>query len=58
MGGIGLTRGGIPIVSWSQSSSSDPIAFYAADLLDATSPGTFGSPVLLDTSDGSTSEER
>ena len=54
MGGIGFTRGGIPIVTYSQSSSTDPIALYA-NRIDA---GTFGTPLLLDTSDAAIDGER
>jgi hypothetical protein len=58
MGGIGLTRNGIPVMTWSQSSSTDPIAFYAADIVSLGAPGTIGTPVLLDTSEGSINGER
>ena len=54
MGGIGLTRSGIPIVTYSQSSSTDPIALYA-NRIDA---GTLGTPLLLDTSDAAINGER
>jgi hypothetical protein len=54
MGGIGFTRGGIPIVTYSQSSSTDPIALYA-NRIDA---GTLGTPLLLDTSDAAIDGER
>lgn len=54
MGGIGLTRSGIPIVTYSQSSSTDPIAFYA-NRIDA---GTLGTPLLLDTSEAAIDGER
>jgi hypothetical protein len=54
MGGIGLTRSGIPIVTYSQSSSTDPIALYA-NRIDA---GSLGTPLLLDTSDAAIDGER
>lgn len=54
MGGIGLTRSGIPIVTYSQSSSTDPIALYA-NRIDA---GALGTPLLLDTSEAAIDGER
>lgn len=58
MGGIGLTRSGVPIVTYSQSSYSDPIAFYANRIVSPGAPGSIGTPLLLDTSEGSVSGER
>jgi hypothetical protein len=59
MGGIGLTRAGHPILSYSQSSSADPIAFYAAEVFSVSAGGgSVGSPVLLDTSEDAISGER
>jgi hypothetical protein len=54
MGGIGLTRSGIPILTYSQSSSADAIALYA-NRIDA---GTLGTPLLLDTSEAAINGER
>lgn len=58
MGGIGLTRAGTLIVSWSQSSSTDPIAFYATAATSIGAPGTIDTPQLIDTSEAAISTER
>jgi hypothetical protein len=58
LGGIGLTRDGTAIVSWSQSSTTDPIAFYATSIEAIGTPGSIEEPQLLDTSDGELSTER
>ena len=59
MGGIGLTRAGQPILSYSQSSSTDDIAFYVAEAFAVDgSGGSVGTPVLLDTSEAAITGER
>jgi hypothetical protein len=54
IGGIGFTRSGIPVVTYSQSSSTDPIALYA-NRIDG---GSLGTPLLLDTSEAAIDGER
>ena len=55
VGGIGLTRNGTPIVVYSQSDASSPIALYA-NRIDAI--GALGTPLLLDTSEAAINGER
>jgi len=55
MGGIGLTRNGTPIIVYSQSDASSPIALYA-NRIDAG--GALGTPILLDTSEDAIGGER
>jgi hypothetical protein len=53
-GGIGLSRNGTLFVSYSQSSASDNIAWYANRVVG----GVLGTPQLLDTSDATTAQNR
>jgi len=53
-GGIGMSRNGTLFVTYSQSSATDNIAFYANRVVG----GVLGTPQLLDTSDGTTAENR
>jgi hypothetical protein len=53
-GGIGLSRNGTLFVSYSQSSASDNIAWYA----NRAFGGVLGTPQLLDTSDATTTQNR
>lgn len=59
MGGIGLTRLGHPILSYSQSSNAYPITFNVDEVFSVSGVGgSVGTPVLLDTSLGSITNER
>jgi len=53
-GGIGMSRNGTLFVTYSQSSATDNIALYANRVVG----GVLGTPQLLDTSDGTTAENR
>src|SRR6478672_5358429 len=53
-GGVGMSRNGTLFVSYSQSSASDNIAWYA----NRSVGGVLGTPQLLDTSDATTTQNR
>ena len=53
-GGIGMSRNGTLFVTYSQSSATDNIAWYANRVVG----GFLGTPQLLDTSDATTTENR